>query len=227
MNESTPVVHIYFLLDRSGSMASIASDVIGGFNSFLADQKADGADATMTLVQFDSQDPHEVLSAAAPIGEVRDLSPATFLPRGGTPLYDAMGHVIADATIRAEQLAARRDRAEEILMVTFTDGEENQSVEYDRQKIFDLIKKREEAGWTFAYLGANQDSYAEAGRIGLSAGGTQNFKADAAGTAVAYASLSGAVATRRRKLRTGERFDRGDLFEGHKAAEDDLERRQD
>jgi hypothetical protein len=136
MTSAATSLNIYFLLDRSGSMHSIASDVIGGFNGFLAAQQSDGADAVMTLVQFDSQDPHEVLTDATPISAVRPLSGRTFQPRSGTPLYDAMDHVIADATIRAEQLQTGKAAPEEILIVTFTDGQENQSVEYTREKIF-------------------------------------------------------------------------------------------
>ncbi len=74
--------------------------------------------------------------------------------------------------------------------MTFTDGQENQSVEYSREMIFDLMKKRQDDGWTFAYMGANQDAYAEGGRIGYSAASTQNFAADAAGSAAAFDSLS-------------------------------------
>ncbi len=75
-------LHIFFLLDRSGSMEPMADDVVGGFNGFLATQKAEGHDAVMTLVQFDSQDPHEVLVNAKPIAEVRPLERAKFQPRG-------------------------------------------------------------------------------------------------------------------------------------------------
>lgn len=220
-----PDVHIYFVLDRSGSMGSMASDVIGGFNSFLSVQQADGPDAMMTLIQFDSQDSHEVLCEATPIAEVRALTPETFVPRGGTPLYDAMGHAIADATIRAEARKRAGEEAEEILFVTFTDGQENQSREYDRAKIFDLVKKREALGWTFAYLGANQDSYAEAQQVGHALANVQNYAADATGTKAAFSSLNKAVTGRREKIRKGERYDRSDLFEGDKEAEDDLRSR--
>jgi len=75
-------LHIFFLLDRSGSMEPMADDVVGGFNGFLAAQQAEGHDALMTLVQFDSQDPHEVLVNARPIAEVRPLDRARFHPRG-------------------------------------------------------------------------------------------------------------------------------------------------
>jgi len=222
---TTTNLHIYFVLDRSGSMESIANDVIGGFNGFLTEQQADGSDALMTLIQFDSNDPHEVLAEAVPIANVRPLTRASFAPRGGTPLYDAMGHAITDATIRIEQRHEARQPDESILFVTFTDGEENQSVEYRREQLFDLVKKHEQEGWTFAYLGANQDAYEEGGRAGYSASSTQNFMADAQGSHEAFASLSSSVSRRRSKMRSGESFDHTDLFEGDKSAEDDLKRR--
>jgi len=225
MTDTPTPIHIYFVLDRSGSMQVIASDVIGGFNSFLDTQKADGADALMTLVQFDSQDPHEVLADSVGIEAVRELERSSFVPRGGTPLYDAMGHTIADATIRVEKRRAEDLPPEEILFVTFTDGEENQSVEYDREKIFELIKRREADGWTFAYLGANQDAYAEGAKVGYAAASTQGFVGDAAGTAAAFASLTSAVVTRRGKIRTGAHYDNRDLFEGLKEAEEDMKHR--
>ena len=226
MNSTATNLHIYFVLDRSGSMQSMASDVVGGFNSFLSTQKADGPDAVMSVIQFDTEDAHEVLADGVPIADVRDLSGATFVPRGGTPLYDAMGHAIADATIRAEQRRATGQKAEEILFVTFTDGEENSSREYDRASLFELVKKREADGWTFAYLGANQDSYEEGQKVGYAPGNTQNFAADAAGSSAAFASLSTSVARRRGKIRTGEAYDKADLFEGDKGAETDLKNRR-
>ncbi|MCX6524746.1 MAG: hypothetical protein NTX58_08280, partial [Actinobacteria bacterium] len=100
---SIPEVHIYVLLDRSGSMQSIASDVVGGFNRLLADQQADGADARMTLVQFDSNDPQEVIADAIPIAEMVGLDASNFVPRGGTPLLDATGRLMATATARVAQ----------------------------------------------------------------------------------------------------------------------------
>jgi hypothetical protein len=222
---TTTDLHIYFVLDRSGSMESMASDVVGGFNGFLADQQSDGADALMTLIQFDSNDSHEVLADALPIAKVAPLTRETFAPRGGTPLYDAMGHAITDATIRIEKRHAAGEPAESVLFVTFTDGEENQSVEYSRERLFDLVKKHEQEGWTFVYLGANQDSYAEGGRVGFSAMSTQNFKGDSRGSREVFANLSRSVSQRRYKIRSGDSFDHADLFEGDKSAEADLKER--
>src|SRR5688500_9013338 len=117
--------HIGFVLDRSGSMATIAEDVVGGFNTFLADQQADGNDAVMTLVQFDSQDPFEVLADAVPVAEMVPLTAATFVPRGGTPLFDALSRAITHVTARQATLAELDVPLEDILVVAFTDGQEN------------------------------------------------------------------------------------------------------
>ena len=224
-DDSRPPVHIYFLLDRSGSMESIRTDVIGGFNRFLAEQRQSEGECVMTLVQFDSQDPFEVLADAVPLAEVVELTEGTFVPRGSTPLYDAMGQAIATATIRAENREREGLPAEDILFITFTDGLENQSREYDRAKIFDLVKRREEASWTFAYLGANQDAYAEGGKIGYSAGSSQAWAADSRGTAVAFASLSASTSGYRAKSKAARQADREDFYAGNKRAEDDLKRR--
>jgi Mg-chelatase subunit ChlD len=220
--EETQNLHIYFLLDRSGSMESMASDVIGGFNAFLAAQSADGEDALMTLVQFDSENSHEVLANAAVLRNVSRLDAGTFLPRGGTPLYDAIGHLVADATIRSESKTSGGLLAEDILFVIFTDGQENQSVEYARQNIFDLISRKEESGWTFVFMGANQDVYAETDHIGIKAGNAQAYRADRMGSATAFDSVNKAVSNRRSKLRSHEYIDNTDFFEGEKDAEKDL-----
>jgi Mg-chelatase subunit ChlD len=217
---TTKNVHIYFVLDRSGSMESIAGDVIGGFNAFLTEQKADGDDAVMTLIQFDTGDPHEVLADALPLAEIPPLTAATFVPRGGTPLYDAMGQVIADATIRAERRAAAALPDEEIVFVTFTDGEENSSVEYSKAKLFNLVTKREAQDWAFVFLGANQDSYAEGGGIGLASGNIQDF--DAGSAPLAFRSLSASMLSKRQSVRTGAVHDRHNFFDDDKPAEREL-----
>ncbi len=222
---TTAPVHVFFVLDRSGSMGQIESDVIGGFNSFVADQRREAGECLLTLIQFDSQDPREVVFDATNIGDVPPLDGSRFMPRGMTPLYDAMGHAIADATIRAEKRASAGEVPEEILFVTFTDGLENASCEYDREKVFELIRKREESGWTFAYLGANQDAYGESGGIGFSAGSTQNFVADTKGTRLAFSSTSSSLRRMRQGVRSGTRLSQQEFYEGQKDADDDARER--
>lgn len=217
--------HIYVLLDRSGSMEAMRDDVIGGFNGLVAEQQADGHDARLTLVQFDSQDPHDVVVDALPIGRIRPLTHRTFVPRGGTPLLDATGLLIAKAAVREEHRRAVGKRPEAVLVVTVTDGQENQSREYRRRDILRLIEEKTARGWSFAFLGAGPDAYAEAGGMGYDPRSVQAFAPDAAGAVHAFASVSRAVAARRGRLRHGEAFEHADFFEGAKEAEEDLRRR--
>ena len=98
--------HIVVLIDRSGSMATIASDVIGGFNTFVDDQRSNGNDARMSVIQFDSQDPQDVTVWGAPLAEITHLTGQTFQPRGGTPLLDATGLAIGRAKVDGEARVA-------------------------------------------------------------------------------------------------------------------------
>ena len=216
---TTPVVHLYVLLDRSGSMASIADDVIGGYNSLLVDQQAEGADARVTLVQFDGQNPHEVVADAVPILEVLPLDAGTFVPRGATPLLDATGLLLTRASQREASLAALDEPAEEIIVVSITDGHENASEELDLATVRKLVDQRTEQGWTFVFLSAALDVYGEAARMGHDRRSTQAWVPDGDGAQVAFQSLSNATRERRRKVRSNEGFDKDDFFEGDKPAE--------
>lgn len=218
--------HIVILIDRSGSMESIASDVIGGYNQFLRAQQANGSDARVTFVQFDSQDPQEVVVAGAPISEVVPLSAATFVPRGGTPLLDATGRLIS--RIAANQ-AERRNAGlpdEDILFVSITDGEENASSEFSLARIRELIREKSAAGWNFAFLSAALDAYGDARSMGVHAGATQGFAPDAQGVNLAFNSLAQKTAGWRAQKRQGRAFRDADFFGDDKQAEADRRRRR-
>jgi len=214
-----PVVHLYVLLDRSGSMASIADDVIGGFNRLLSDQQADGPDARMTLVQFDTEDPHEVVADAIPVREMTPLDASTFVPRGGTPLLDATGLLLTRATQRAQQLASDSEPAEEIVVVSVTDGHENASRELSLRAVRRMVDERTRDGWTFVFLSAALNVYGEAGGLGYDGRSSQAFAASPAGAAMAFQSVSASTRNLRGKVRRREQFDKGDFFEGDKPAE--------
>ena len=94
MTDSKPPVHISVVLDRSGSMAAIADDIVGGCNEYLGRQQQEPGEARLTLVQFDGQDPFEVLVDGLDIKKVRPLSRESYRPRGNTPLFDAVGRMI-------------------------------------------------------------------------------------------------------------------------------------
>lgn len=222
-----PRTHLYVLLDRSGSMESMRDDVIGGFNRFVAEQRADGPDAVVTLVQFDTGDAHEVVLDARPIVEVPPLTRGSFVPRGGTPLLDATGLLVARAAERAEARRRAGEAPEAVVVATITDGQENSSREHDRASIMRMVAAKEAEGWTFAFLGAGLDAYAEAGGMGYDARSVQGFAADGTGAQAAFGSLSRAALEHRAHLRQhGAPPPPGDFFKGRKEAEADRDRRR-
>lgn len=182
-------VHISVLLDRSGSMESIRDDTIGGFNAFLEQQKRESGHATMTVVQFDTQDAYEVLNRFVPIELVDPLSRASFVPRATTPLFDALGRAINDVN---QTLDALKDenRPRNVIMVVVTDGRENSSREFSKRDVERMIQDKTASGWQFVYLSADLTSFSDARELGFSANSSMAFAKSAKGTARAWDSLS-------------------------------------
>jgi hypothetical protein len=203
---------IWFLLDRSGSMQVIADDVVGGFDHFFATQRTVGGDATVTVVQFDGEAPHDVVVDARAIREVPSIRDR-FQPRGATPLLDAVGLLLD----RAERHAG--DDADQ-LVVILTDGEENASRRWDRAALFGRIAGLQQRGWTFVFLGANQDSYAAGAGLGMRHGNVSNFSPTPDGVRATYDGLARTVTGWRGKGRAARRLDRDDFWGGIKEAED-------
>lgn len=215
---TTPVTHIYVLLDRSGSMEAIRSDVVGGFNAFVAEQKAGGDDARLTLVQFDTADPAEVVLDDCPIADVPDLTIGTYVPRGGTPLLDATAQLIKVAKQRTrEHRAAGEDPS--VVFVTITDGQENSSHRFTLEKVREMIERRTAKGWTFVYLSASPDAYADAACLGYDQDRVQEWAPSPIGMAAAFRSTSAALNRRRAYLRVGAQVDARTFFDGDKEAE--------
>jgi hypothetical protein len=202
-------------------MAPIANDVIGGFNTFIDEQIRNGSDARMTIVQFDSQDPQDVTIWGAPLPEITHLNSQTFVPRGGTPLLDATGLLIGRTMVDQSARIAAGLQAEDIIFVTITDGEENDSTEFNLAQIRELISKRTQDGWAFIYLSAGLDAYADAAQMGIHSGDTQQWKRDGKNARLAFSSTSDAVSNMREKKRRMEDTVRGTAFETGKHAEED------
>jgi hypothetical protein len=177
------------ILDRSGSMGSVREPTITGFNEFLHTQQKqhDGGRALMSLTQFD--DRYEVNFVGEPIENVPDLDTQSYVPRGRTALFDAIGRTIheVEAWTRAQQWQER------VLVLIVTDGQENASREYSFEAVRALIEQKEKDGWNFAYMGANQDSYAVGGSLNIRADFTANYDATLGGTAKVYQRLSAAT----------------------------------
>lgn len=222
-NQARPAgTHIVMVVDRSGSMSAIVNDVIGGFNTFLADQQKNGPDARISIILFDNQDPQETVVWGAPISEAVALNAATYIPRGGTPLLDATGLAIGRAMVDVQARVATGLPKDDIIFVTITDGEENQSREYTLERIRQLIAERTAEGWQFVYLSAGLDAYGDAQRLGYDHGATQAWRGDAESSRRMWESASRATLNLREKKRRGMMFDKSEFFETGKDAEDNL-----
>ena len=169
---------IIFLLDRSGSMSGTESDTIGGFNSFIKEHKNDEG-AKVTTVLFDNQ--YEVLYERKPITEVKELTPKEYYVRGCTALMDAIGKTINSLSRKIKN---------KVLFVITTDGLENASREYNKEKIKKLIEKH--PNWEFIYIGADIDSYAEAAAIGIRSSNTANYSKSKKGIDTLFRSIGAA-----------------------------------
>ncbi|MEL6325636.1 MAG: vWA domain-containing protein [Cyanobacteria bacterium J06626_23] len=191
---NTDYTHITVLLDRTGSMQSIRDDTIGGFNAFLNQQKTEPGMATLTLVQFDSQDPYEVVHNFRALPSVPELTRATFVPRASTPLLDAMGRCINDLEKNLLNMQ-ESDRPARVVVVVITDGQENASREFRAEQVRSMIKeKQEQSDWQFVFLSADLAAINDALASGVRAGAAMAFDKNAKGTAAVWQSASARIA---------------------------------
>jgi uncharacterized protein YegL len=178
---------ITVLLDRSGSMSSIAKDVSGGLKTLVEDQKKLPGECNFSLVEFDSMGNDSAINwimESKPLNSVENLP--EFSPRGSTPLLDALGDTIARVGTRLRSLP-EESRPERVVFVIITDGQENASRKYKLAEIADKIKHQTQVyNWDFLYLGANVDSFAEAGNLGISLRSARNYTPDSKGVLDMY-----------------------------------------
>lgn len=176
---------INFVLDESGSMLSRKADVIKGFNEYVRSMKQEREEdrrILFTLTKFHSEMsvPHITVEyLAKDLDEVPLLTRDSYRPDGGTPLYDAIGETV----IRLIKELQDEKEKPGVLFVIMTDGEENDSKgEFrDKSKITKIIQDKEAEGWTFVYLGADQNAWQQAGAIGLQMGNVRAFQSQAYG----------------------------------------------
>lgn len=181
--------HITIVLDRSGSMETIARDTIGGFNTFLKTNQEASGQCTLTMVQFDSRSIDTVI-VNTPIFEAKPLTDETFQPRANTPLYDAIGKTICE-TGNFLQGMPEANRPAKVIFVIITDGLENASHRYTHKEIQDRIKHQQDVyQWQFVFLGANIDSQQVAGSVSILRTHTMNYASNSMGVAAAYTSTA-------------------------------------
>ena len=185
------LTEIVFILDRSGSMAGLEDDTIGGFNAMIEKQKAEPGEAIVSTVLFDSRS--EVIHDRILLGKVPALTRKDYCVMGCTALLDAVGGAIRHIG-NVHKYAREEDRPERTLFVITTDGMENASRQYDYSRVKAMIERqREKYGWEFLFLGANIDAAKEAARFGIQTDKAVNYHADSEGTAVIYEGVCEAV----------------------------------
>src|SRR5580692_6819070 len=182
MDDKTNKILVNVILDRSGSMQSNRAGTIEGYNEYLNGLRADkDSEYSLTLIQFDATARDPQLTTCyldKPLAEVSDMTAEDYVPRGNTPLYDAIGECVR----RVEA----KGRA--VISVVITDGMENASVEFTKDSVAKLIKSKESEGWTFVFLGSNIDSYAVGASVGAQAMNTSNYAAG--NERVAFAAMA-------------------------------------
>lgn len=191
--------HMTILLDRTGSMRIVQKETISGFNEFLEQQQHQPGEATMTLVQFDSENPYEVLYDFVPLISVGMLNGEIYRPRAMTPLMYAVGRGIDEL---GKKLTSMReeDRPEKILFVILTDGEENASgvltPKYDAAIIAEMIKHQQERyNWRFIFLGANQDAVLTAKTLNIARGSALTYAHDSQNVSACFLATAGSIGT--------------------------------
>jgi uncharacterized protein YegL len=193
------LTELVFILDKSGSMDGLEADTIGGYNSVLSKQKDEEGECIITTVLFDNH--YELLHDRIDIRAVKPITRAEYFVGGSTALLDAIG-ITVNKISSAQEHTDEDYRAEKVMFVIVTDGEENSSREFSSEKVKALIeRKKAESGWEFIFLGANIDAVSTARSFGIAPSRAANYVSDPQGTAISYAAVGSAISGLRQ---TGE-----------------------
>ena len=193
--ELNNVTELVFILDRSGSMAGLESDTVGGFNGMIAKQKQQEGEAFVTTVLFDNE--IETLHDRIPLTEIPEMTERDYYVRGCTALIDAIGTTVKHIE-NIHKYARKEDVPAHTLFVITTDGLENASRVYSSAEVKRMIeRKKEKDGWEFLFIGANIDAVETAKHIGISADRAVNYRADKRGTKVVFDAVSAPISAMR------------------------------
>ena len=185
------ITELVFILDRSGSMAGLESDTIGGFNSMIEKQKKQDGECYVSTVLFDNVS--EVLHDRVSLTDIKPMTDREYTVRGCTALIDAIGGAIHHIG-NVHKYARPEDVPEHTMFVITTDGMENASHKYSSDKVKKMIERqKEQYGWEFLFIGANIDAVETAAQYGISEDRAVNYHADPKGTACLYDNVSDVV----------------------------------
>jgi uncharacterized protein YegL len=199
MNNNLTSINI--VLDRSGSMAPVIKETLLGLNTFLADQKNLPGEAILSLATFASD--YTLVFDCKPLSEIPDITNEHYKTGGFTCLLDAIARTI-NATGQKLSTMKEEDRPSKVLLVIITDGEENSSREFTRDRVFEMIAHQQSKySWTVVYLGANQDAIKTSATLGISAGNSIRYCSDSVGTTQMYGTLTANARNLRRSKTVG------------------------
>lgn len=191
MKAKNNVTELVFILDRSGSMAGLESDTIGGFNAMIEKQKKEVGVAYVSTVLFDNRS--EVLHDRIKLGDVPRMSENDYTVRGCTALLDAIGGAIHHIG-NIHKYARLEDVPAHTMFIITTDGQENASFRYDYARIKEMIERQKQKyGWEFLFIGANIDAIETASKFGIAPNRAVNYHADHEGTQVVYETICASV----------------------------------
>ena len=194
-------VKIINIIDRSGSMLSMLDAAIGGFNSFLEEQKDVEGKAVVTTVMFSNL--YNKMYESVDVSDVKYLNKENYVPGGTTALYDAIGRTI-DEEIELLSSIPKKKRPSKTLCVILTDGYENASRSYSREKIKSMVEEmKKEFDWEFIFLAANEDAAFTADGIGISKGNSYSFTNTSDGLRKAYKAVNYASRVYRTSAKKG------------------------
>ena len=198
----TETTELVFILDKSGSMAGLEKDTIGGFNALIEKQRNLPEEVRVTTVLFNQG--YELLHDRISLEGISPLTETDYEVGGMTALLDAIGSTIQKIS-NVQKGTLQDQQADKVMFVITTDGMENASCEYNYKKIHEMIaQKKNAANWEFMFLGANIDAVATARQFGVEEEFAVNYHADAEGTQLNYQVVSEVVAS----FRKGKKIDR-------------------
>ena len=200
------ITELVFILDRSGSMAGLESDTIGGFNAMIEKQKKQDGECYVSTVLFDNES--EVLHDRVKLSEIKPMTDRDYTVRGCTALIDAIGGAIHHIG-NVHKYARPEDVPEHTMFIITTDGMENASRRYTSEKVKAMIERQKEKyGWEFLFIGANIDAVETAARYGIGADRAVNYHSDSEGTRLNYEVVSETISCMRESRPIGSGWKR-------------------
>lgn len=195
MKTKNNITELVFILDRSGSMAGLEGDTIGGFNAMIQKQKKEDGEAYVSTILFDNVS--EVIHDRVKLSEIKKMTDKDYTVRGCTALIDAIGGAIHHIG-NIHKYARPEDLPEHTMFIIITDGMENASHRYSGDEVKKMIERQKEKyGWEFLFIGANIDATFTAAQFGIDRNRAVNYYADSEGTKVLYETISAPISDMR------------------------------